>query len=235
MIKKFILVVILMICLSGCTIEYNVNLSSNLVTEEIKVNNYTVETFPIPVYIDAQGASETNEKVEGVEYYNISYRNNNTYFNYEFPIQDYTRSTAVNTCLSSFKRDVDNDGNYILNTSSHYSCFDLYPLIENVTINVTLDDSVYMVLDSNADVINNNTLSWKVTRDNYQNKNIQVIYKLLESDEKPEINIDVEDNNGNIVTWVNQNVVFVILAVFGLLIFIILLVVIIKKKSNKLR
>ena len=231
--KIFTLITLLILTLSGCTIEYNVTISEENATEEIVVNNFTVETFPTPAFIDAQGASETNEEVEGVEYYDISYRNNNTYFNYDFSINDYDRSTAVNTCLASFKRDFDGDGNYIINTSSYYSCFDLYPLIEEIVVNVNLDTSIYKLIDSNADSENNGSLVWTITKDNYQNKSIQIIYDLIEDEDPYQENTpEPETPESEVENWVNDNLILVIVGVFGFLIFIIVLVVVLKKKTS---
>lgn len=232
-IKIFTLITFLGITLSGCTVEYNVTINEKTVSEEIVINDFKVETFPTPAFIDEQGASETNEKVEGIEYYNINYQNNNTYFNYDFSRNDYERSTAVNTCLASFKRDFDGDGNYIINTSSYYSCFDLYPLIEEIVVNVNLDTSIYKLIDSNADSENNGSLIWTITKDNYQNKSIQIIYDLIEDEDPYQENTpEPETPESEVENWVNDNLILVIVGVFGFLIFIIILVVVLKKKTS---
>ena len=80
-IKIFTLITFLGITLSGCTVEYNVTINEKTVSEEIVINDFKVETFPTPAFIDEQGASETIEKVEGVEYYNINYQNNKSIIN----------------------------------------------------------------------------------------------------------------------------------------------------------
>ena len=236
--KKIILLTFMLIALSGCSIEYNVVIGENTAYEEVIVNDFTVETFPTPVYIEDQGASETNEIVEGVEYYDINYDNNNTYITYEFPLRNYDQSTAVNTCLSSFRMGTDNNGNYILNTSNYYSCFDMYPLIDDIVVNITLDGSIYDLIDSNADSVNGNVLRWTISRNNYQNKSIQVIYDLIEtSDEDEEDDAQenkpiIQEENHNVDAWVNNNVGIVLLLVFVFLVLIIVVVVLLKKKTK---
>lgn len=232
MIKKMLLVSVLMFALSGCTIEYNVNINEDMAIEEIIVNDYYVETFPVPAYINEQGASETNSIIENVDYYNINYQNNNTYFNFTFPIENYDMSTAVNICLKSFKKDYDNAGNYFINTSGYNSCFDLYPLIDEIIVNITLDSSDYFLVDNNADFKHNGTLVWNITRDNYQDKNIQVIYNKTNADESNDSNsvqeAPTQEEESNTLSSKQTNLI--IIGAISIFVIIFVVVIVVKKK-----
>ena len=223
--KKIILLSLFVLLLSGCSAEYNVYISDD-VEEEIVFNNYNY-TEVTPAYIDEQGASDLNEEIEGVDYYDINYRNNNTYVTYTFPLREYDRSTAVNTCLEAFRITEDN-GEYLINTSSYNSCMGYYESIDSITVNVTLDTNLYNYIDSNADRYENGVLTWYITRDNYQNKYVQIRYEEIE-EEEPIIDDEDEQDESPFENWINEHLGLVFVLVFGVLALVIIIIVVVKK------
>lgn len=228
---KFGLLCICAILLSGCSIEYNAYFNESNVEEKITSTGISFSTFPVPSFIDAQGASEENVMIDGVEYYNIVSDYDIIKFDYKFGIKDYTRSTAINSCLKSVKIN-NNNGQYILNSSAYFNCFDAYPLIDNITINLFFDMDYYNIINNNADSISNNVYTWNINKDNYKNKNIQVIYsekgnKLNKEDNKEKQN----ENESALKKWVNDNLALVFVGVFIILALIIGLAILLKKNK----
>jgi len=178
--KKIILLVVITLFMTGCSVEYNVSID-DVVNEEILINDYLDRN--VPAFIDEQGASESNEIVEGVEYYDLQYNGVLTSYKYDFSFNDYSKSRAANTCLESVKLNKFNN-QYILNTSSYYSCMDYYTDIENIDINISFNSN-YVIVSHNADIENNNVLSWNINRSNYTNKYIQVIFKDKNEEKEP--------------------------------------------------
>ena len=170
--KKLILLISMILFLSGCSIEYNITIDSGI-DENIKINEYIDSNET--AFIDVQGSSESNEKIEGIKYYDLQNYGNITEYKYKFDFSNFSRSRAANTCLSSVKLS-NIQGRYILNTSGHYTCMDYYTNIEDIKVNITISDK-YVIDSHNADLANGNTLSWYINKGNYTDKYIQVIFK----------------------------------------------------------
>lgn len=179
--KIILLLATLMLC--GCSVEYNVTIGNNIEETVIVDNIVSVET---PAFINDQGSSETNEKIEGIDYYDLEVTQDKSIYKYKFGLNNYSQSTAVNTCLKSVKLTVSNNS-YILNTSNQFTCMDYYTKLDDIKINITLN-SMYELKNHNADSVTNNIYSWNVNRSNYKNKNIQMIFinkKDIEGSQKP--------------------------------------------------
>lgn len=222
--KKIILVVVLLL-LCGCSVEYNVNIGSDIEETVIIDDNITVQT---PAFINDQGSSETNEIIDGIKYYELQNNQTNTVYKYNFSFSNYAQSTAVNTCLKSMKLS-NSDNKYILTTTNHFTCMDYYPKIDDITVNLTITDT-YNIISHNADVANNNILTWNINRNNYKDKNIQLIFSKKEGVGNNG-NPGSGDNSGQVNEKDNKN--SIILAFMVLIGFIAVLGLLIMYKLKK--
>lgn len=180
--KKLILLVISLVILGGCTVEYNATLTKDDVIENVLING-TEYNVPTTAYIDDQGASETNEKIPGVEYYDIVNSNNSVKFKYTFPYDKYHLSRAVNYCYDNVTINEIKENSYFLYTSIKNACLNYYEDLEEIEINLNIS-SDFKVTKNNADMVNNNTYTWVINRNNYNNKSIELYYDLIEKDNK---------------------------------------------------
>ena len=98
--KKIFLLSLIFI-LTGCSIDYNLTLDEELATENIKINSQDFYTFPTPAYNNVQGSSETDEKIPGVEYYDMNFNTDYSTASYKFPLNNFKSSRAVNTCYKA--------------------------------------------------------------------------------------------------------------------------------------
>lgn len=183
--KKILLLIITILLLSGCTVEYNVNFTKDLASENIILNGVTDEIFPVEAYINEQGSSEEPIEIEGVEYYDITKNANSINLNYNFPIDRYTESTGVNTCYKNVSINKMNDGTYNLMTNNYNSCINYYPELEQITINLNFTND-FNITRNNADKVNGNTYTWIIDRNNYANKGMEISYILKEDGEEQE-------------------------------------------------
>lgn len=215
--KKIIFLIAITLFLTGCSVEYNVTIDE-VIQESVSINENI--DWNAPAFIDEQGASETNEKIEGLEYYDIENNGFSTTYKYDFTFNNYSRSRAINTCLKSVSlSEINNE--YLLNTSGYFSCMDYYTEIEDIKINLTFGDN-YIITANNADVVNNNILTWNINRNNYTDKYIQVRFKdkEAEQEEEPIIDepIDDEEEKENTGSWIIATVA--VLAFIGLISFL---------------
>ncbi len=210
--KKIFLLSLIFI-LTGCSIDYNLTLDEELATENIKINSQDFYTFPTPAYNNVQGSSETDEKIPGVEYYDMNFNTDYSTASYKFPLNNFKSSRAVNTCYKALTLSKTSTGSRLLNTSNYNYCFDAYPNLDEINVNITISDN-YTIINSNADSKNSNTHSWKINRDNYKSKYIQIEYKEKPKEEEPTPQIPEEPDTpvkeSNTLTYI------LVLSVVGL-------------------
>lgn len=217
--KKIFLLIIAILLLSGCTVEYNVNFTKDLASEKVIMNGVTYETFPVEAYKNDQGASEDAIEIEGIEYYDITNTTNSTDFTYDFPLARYGESNGANMCYKNVSVIKMDDNNYNMFTSNYNSCINYYPELEQITINLKFTND-FNITENNADKVENNTYTWIIDRNNYDNKNIEISYSFKE--ENGEESTNKTDSKNNIL---------IILGSFGVLIVVLIIVLNIKNKK----
>ena len=140
--------------------------------------------MPTPAYYTDQGPSESVDENGNIEdyiiedtskYYQTNFQENYATFSYYFPRREFINSTASHSCLESVRLISGSENHLIINTSKGNSCFDYYDELDELNINIELS-SDYEIINSNADLKNNNTHTWKINRNNYQDKFIQLEY-----------------------------------------------------------
>lgn len=197
--KKRILLLILMLLLTtGCTCQYNLTIENNTYKEEIIIygeNNEETSNFnkkwEIPVNKEEYhlgGEAGVEKDVTGDVYkYNLS--GNKLTFNYDFTRSDIIDSSAVSNCYNKLTI-VDYEDTIVISTSSKAMCYNRYPTLNNLKINIKVDKPV---ISNNADNVNGNIYTWNITKDNADDKSINIILdnkKTVVDDEPKE-----EDND----------------------------------------
>ena len=225
---KKILPFLLLIFMTGCTVDYNIKIKHNNIKEKISIT---------------EDISKVNEKISDYELENAySEYNNNLKRKYNgFKekkddkitynlTQDYSLTNklyirAFSECFDSYIFDISNENEYVIKTSSGFKCLSYnYNEIDSVNINISVDQKV---IESNADSINNDTYTWNINSDNFKDKYIYIRYK----------NTIKESKNNKMNNIINKDILFVvlgfvcILAIFGI---IVLITLNINKNKNKL-
>ena len=217
--RRYGLLLILLLLLTGCTFEYNVEITKNTVKEdniiflpgvsqdsiERSVNNlvnkYTGPTNSLGLY--------QSSVINRNNTFGMSYQKNYTISEYN----DY--SLSFSQCYDLYKMIKDNN-KVIIATSKEFKCFDKYEELDSVTINLTTDLEVE---SSTADSVHKNKYTWNINRQNYRDSEINIV-----------LNID-NDFSEKINPSINPAVL--VAGVFLLLIIIILVLRVIAKKKNK--
>lgn len=241
--KKILFLLIICFLLTGCSVTYDLKIDNDNLNENISViipkenlnkefNILTIDEIFTNIYKyptslryddDMPGDSEYEKPLYG-EYKIEKYSQNDNQdkeliANGNFSFNDYQYSNAVNTCYDTIvvKHNSSQSSFY---TSSFAKCFDMYPLLEKITVNIELNNQV---IRSNSDRIIDKVYTWNIDRTNYKDKTIELVFN---SDSI------VEDNNTS-----NQSfkiLIYIILAVLLLFLIIFLHVKIKSKNANKL-
>lgn len=215
---KILVLICGMFLLSGCSVEYNLTINKNTMEEDINA------------IFDKATESELASRMEPIRrsaYYNYDTRENEYYifnkreddnniilsYNYEYTGNNLYKSEAASRCY--YKRIVNvTDENITINTDNQVACLfkDGEREIDDITVNIKTD---LIVLENNADEVNDKTYTWYINDQNYTNKPIYI---------KIDKNIKEKENISNLT---------IVLFIFGIIVIGIIVYIIIKFKYSK--
>ncbi len=204
-INKNYFLILFIFLLSGCTVNYDIEISKSSIKEVIEFSESTskendnilykgllsyknaidsLNDFPQVVYIDSnEDLYDSTYEVEGVDYYDKEIiLNSSTYgikADFTHKLKDYNRSNTVNKCYKNISV-LSGSGTLTLSTSRENLCFEQYKNLETININMTINPEDYAVISSNADEIVDNKYTWNINRQNYNNKSIVIELESLE-------------------------------------------------------
>ena len=188
--KKFILIGIIF-CMTGCNINYNLE----IVDDEYKENISAVETDstkwnssqsslpmkdlldvylkkPIPISNQEPLRPESDEISEGITYYDKKDLSNDEKIGIRlegtFNKETYSNSRAVLYGYNRFLIGTLN-GNIVLSTGEKVKIFEQYKDLEEITVKIKTN---HVVVKNNADEVDGETYIWHLTKDNALNKSI---------------------------------------------------------------
>ena len=237
--KKLILLAISVFLVSGCEAEYNLEIkgddyiestSVNAGSQEVISDNFTSSNIydfykdkSIPLFNDDTILDESNEKLNGIAYYDKTNSNDGNNINMQFKGQ-FQSSTIENSNLINFAYNrflkATIDGNVVLSTGENFKIFEQFPNLDKVTIRIKTDNNV---VKNNADEIEKDTYIWHVNRNNYSDKAIYLEFN------KP----DENENDGFSIVF-NPIILIIVLIIIIVIVLIALFIFIKNKKNNKL-
>lgn len=174
--KRIILLLILVVFITGCSAEVNINVSSNGIYEQVTITDNVSNGRPkehilasyreyVPAFSKTLIAdTEPDVKLEGVEYYTRALEETNTgykvSYGYKFGFDNYKDSRSVDLGFKDaiIQRDAVDKEILLTTDSDGLKYFNMYPALSNVTINIVSTE--FKVKDSNADYVNNNVYTW---------------------------------------------------------------------------
>lgn len=208
---KFAILFLLVIMLSGCTVNYEINIKDNKITEKINAVETNSVLFDSPndfgmtlreslyAFSSSDPFSEENFVVNKIE------NENELGF-------DYTRegglleSTAISHCYLN-PIITDKDDIVTINTGTEFMCYDYYENLDTIRF---VFKTNHKVISNNADSVSGNSYIWNISKDS--NKQIEISYYKFVVDK-------------------SFNVSYVIIP--AILLLGVLIILIIKKKSRK--
>ena len=168
--KNIWILIIMLIFMTGCTAEYNLKIDDVTYKESLliaattnnEVSNLNQE-WQIPVNKDnyCLGDEDTDYSSLG-DIYNYKFNNNRLTFSHDFQRGDYANSTIVSECYKTLTVTT-YEKKSIISTSNTANCFDAYPELTSVIVNITVDGNV---VSSNADSVSSNKYTWKLNKNN---------------------------------------------------------------------
>lgn len=258
--KKIVLCLIIMLCLTGCSIEYNIeitkddfNESTTIMTDTRMTETYQNESlenilskisnnYYEPIYFNDENYDYyVGGKQDNVVFYDISPFQKDYFLGvnlkHNFKYNDIYRSNIIKNCFNELS--IQNSDNYILlRTDNNCKAFREYSLLENITINIKTS---LEVIASNADKVENGIYTWVITRENYGNKSVHLTYNLgnnniidnpIDNDKEEENKPDEKPQESEERIVNNKMNSLIIMISFGILIMV--LTIVIKRKKTRL-
>lgn len=202
--KKVILLIVCIITLSGCSVEYNLTIDESF-TEDILIftddlsnldinhEDYYNKSYRalfsdmlntnIMAYYNDENFDPYGEGIQtNVKYYNKKLINNNSMYgvnyNFDFDYNNFYRSNAIKACFNEINVSKYEDI-YTLKTNNKCMLFDTYPLLDNIKIIINTD---FDIIYNNADFSSDGIYTWVIDRNNYSNKSINISFDTISDD-----------------------------------------------------
>ena len=177
--KRIIIISVLLLFLTGCTCEYNLTIDGDIYREEVSIIGTTTtevsefnKKWEVPtdkeeynVGLDPDATVEFSSDI-----YEYKLSGNTLKFNHDFSLDEYQNSSAVSNCYDMLNV-IKYGKNTLISSSSHATCFEKYPDIDNIKVSVKVDRNV---TSHNADTVNGNIYIWNITKDNASTKSINM-------------------------------------------------------------
>lgn len=209
----------LIILLTGCNSEYNLEINDGIFKETIVSDIYPDSKKTISVegiedddqitpFIEMEQHPFTNDnniiydkKIETIDNYQ------RVTLTYNYQEDEFANSKAINNCFENHNYSYDDK--YTIELSGTFYC--LYT--DYIDINIKTD---YKVLENNADEVNENIYTWHINRQNLDNVSLKIIL----------------DKKSIRSTFSFNNLVMPIIIIFILLTFVISYIIFRKIKQN---
>lgn len=167
-------ILIMLLLLTGCSIEYNVDINDNIVEETI--TGYVTDKeigdgskgTGLNIYYDLL-YKEQHALIFGDDLYtkNISEKGKKIYYNFEYAYENnYKDSMIINSCYENVLFTED-DNFYYINLGGEFSC--MYADKINVSV-----FSYNTIIDSNADKISDDKYIWTIENENDADINLTI-------------------------------------------------------------
>lgn len=196
--KKKILLLVLLVFMTGCSAEYNIEIYNNEVREDmefVSTNSSIWDSivlygstyrdllddsinYPYPAFYSTVVDENDTVRLDGVEYYDNKLISDPDKLGqklkyHKFTLENFSDSSIVNNCYQYFNVIEDGD-NIVLSTSLKNLCFYEYPILENITINLKTN---HKVVSSNANIVDGYHYTWNIDKDNKDDAAIQITIK----------------------------------------------------------
>lgn len=196
--KKLTILILFLLCATGCNANYDLEIYN----DKVKENMNFIETdssiwdsevqyglsyrtlleasvdYPYPVFDNTIVDENDTIKLDGVEYYNNTLISDTTRLGQrlkynKFKLNNFSQSSIVKKCYQYFNI-IEDEDNIIISTSFENLCFKEYPMLDRITVNLKTN---HKVVSSNATKVKGYHYTWEFTRDISNDSAIMITMK----------------------------------------------------------
>lgn len=178
--KLFLLVICLF--LTGCSVEYHVNIKEGNFIDNILISGESnesieqIQAYDTPVFAflsEARYDGDSLEEMERFSFYDREIVPGGLELSYIFSSNDYYDHYLIDYCYGNFSSYKDDEKIVHVVTGKKFQCMDYYTSLDKVSVTV---DVFYDVVEHNADNVSGYTYTWVIDRENYNDKSIYLAY-----------------------------------------------------------
>lgn len=217
--KKIILLIVCVLTLSGCSVEYNLTIddsfNENILVFTNDLNNLDINheeyynksyralfrdmlNTSVMSYFNDENFDPYGSAIQpNVKYYNKKLINNGSIYginyDFDFDYNNFYRSSAIKSCFNEINISKYQDI-YTLKTNNKCKLFDTYPLLDNIKIIINTN---FDIIYNNADFSSDGIYTWVIDRNNYSNKSINISFDTVTDnldDFNPEDDNEIPDD-----------------------------------------
>lgn len=204
--KKTILLTIMTILLTGCTVNYDLKFNESTIEENITIIPETQEEKENTKYFENRDFYSIIDQKNELMYEKQKNKDDSYEFKYTYNFENF-KNSRFTTCYDAYTLNNDN-GIITLSTSKEFRCLTYdYNNVDNIKINITTE---YKVVDNNADEVNGNVYTWNINRDNSTNKPIKFSYNKKKK-RKLTLKEFIEKNMVNIIIIASTLLLFILI------------------------
>ena len=215
--KRIYILILVLFMATGCVCRYDLVIDDNMYKESVTIatndsqeKNNLNRKWTIPVDKDNYYLGDENVDDTYANYiYDYQLDDNKLTFKHSFMRSDYLNSTAVALCyktlsVSSYQKTI------VLSTSNKAMCFDSYPSLSKIVVNVTISKKV---ISNNADKVEGNTYTWNIDRNNANNKSINLVFESNENDDTQNSTISNRIKDSKYTMYIFAGILLVIILI----------------------
>ena len=203
--KKILFLLFFLLMVTGCSSSYDIEIYNNQVKEKmefVSTSSYTWDNevkygfsyrelllasykYPYPAFSSTVVDEDDTIKLDNVEYYKNTLIDTSDKLGLmleynKFTLDNFNDSSIVKKCYQYFNI-IEEEDNIIISTSTTNKCFDEYPLLDTITVNLKTN---HKVVNNNATKVEKNTYIWNINKNNLSNINMEVDFNNKEADNK---------------------------------------------------
>lgn len=223
--KKLIYLGLLLVFLTGCTCNYELEFKDDTLIENVKLTVPNSEEQLVTELKNTSVYAIYNNL--DIQLYNTNFDkgliNFTVNYNYVYTPEMFNQALYANDCFDAFSF-VKQGDNYILSTSEGFKCMSLnYYFLDELKLQIKTN---HVVLENNADQSKDEKYIWNINNDNAENKRIYIKFG------------EVKERNffEKVFDFIRENkltVITITILVLGVGI-AVLTIVIISKKNNEI-
>lgn len=224
-IKLIVCLILSLFLITGCGVEYNLSYNNSTFNENIVFKFVNNENNQLIKKYFEDNDFHVRYSYKGKYLYEKQIKEDKNTINVNLSSKyyrtDFSSSRVFDECFPTFNVLEDEKGNIIISTGKGFYCWDYeYYFTDYININFSTD---YKVIQHNANKVEDNTYIWKITEDNLNDFNINLI-------------ISNQKNNNSIIHFVNDfasNQGLLLLGIIGIGILGLVIVFVVKKQQEK--
>lgn len=237
-IKLLCLITVILLMCTGCSVEYNINITKDNIEEIINVTDNITENrtlsdiknhynmwYPTFVNFVTEGESieieDFSEKYNSIEYHTKSITEipdgYKYQYKYNYKIDEYYDSYAVASAFVEYT--IHNGSNSLVLKTKGENILCQYNYFDSLTVNIKVDSSAYKLNTTNATNKQNNTYTWYFDRNDCNNSDIVLtLDKITKNEENIPPTTKPQDNDNQ--SKKNNYTMYIF---YGILLFLVLI------------